>query len=399
LRKTFGKSDEPVFTLTPDTEKAIAWLEDLQRREEFVGTESRFLQIFLLLKEIRDRSTTDVTARIAQLEQERDLVQQKIDRIRETGEVDPYNSTQLQERFRLANDATRQLIADFREIEQNFRRLTRKVQEAQLQPDARKGSVVGGVLDADRELKESDQGRSFYSFWNFLGSPSKQEELNDLIQSVYNLEELQPLTEQYTLLRRIKRSLLDAGNYIIESNNRLAEKLRQMLDEGNLKETRRVAELINDVQRLALQVANYASAEPDFWELEGEPAISLAMARPLYTLAKSETPTFSLDFSGLPKVIGDEQIAELAQQFYLDEAELARRVNLTLEKHSTISLSELIQLYPVTQGLSEIVAYVAIATESERHFINTSIIESIIIPSLELEKQLRLSLPQVIFCR
>ncbi|MBD2152563.1 DUF3375 family protein [Pseudanabaena sp. FACHB-1277] len=45
LRKTFdSNSDEPVFTLTPETEKAIAWLEDLQQKDEFVGTESRFLQ-------------------------------------------------------------------------------------------------------------------------------------------------------------------------------------------------------------------------------------------------------------------------------------------------------------------------------------------------------------------
>src|SRR4051812_39869885 len=43
LRKTFNSSDDPVFTLTPAAEKAIAWLEDLKRREEFVGTESRFL--------------------------------------------------------------------------------------------------------------------------------------------------------------------------------------------------------------------------------------------------------------------------------------------------------------------------------------------------------------------
>ncbi|MDF5735670.1 MULTISPECIES: DUF3375 family protein [unclassified Nostoc] len=50
LRKRFNSSDDPEFTLTPAAEKAIAWLEDLKRREEFVGTESRFLQIFSLLK-------------------------------------------------------------------------------------------------------------------------------------------------------------------------------------------------------------------------------------------------------------------------------------------------------------------------------------------------------------
>lgn len=156
LRKRFDSSDDPVFTLTPATEKAINWLEDLQKRDEFVGTESRFLQIFELLKEIQDRSTTDVATRIAQLERDRDRIQQEIDQIRQTGIVDRYNTTQLQERFLLANQVTRQLIADFRDIEQNFRNLTRKVQEAQFEKDSRKGMVISRVLDADQELKDSD---------------------------------------------------------------------------------------------------------------------------------------------------------------------------------------------------------------------------------------------------
>jgi hypothetical protein len=403
LRKAFDSSDEPVFTLTPAAEKAIAWAEDLQKRDEFVGTESRFLQIFDLLKEIQDRSTTDVETRIAQLERDRDRIQQEIDHIRRTGVVERYNQTQLQERFLLANQVTRQLIADFREIEQNFRMLTRKVQEAQLEKDSRKGMVISRVLDADQELKESDQGRSFYAFWNFLMSDTKRQELKLMIQAVYQLEELQPLTQDYPLLRRIERSLLDAGEYIVQSNHQLTEKLRQMLDERNLQENRRVAELIADVQRLALQVANGAARDvptvPEFWVLLGEPDVNLVMARPLHPLEESEVPTFSLEFNDLLDISLDEEIAELYQQFYVDEDQLAQRIAQTLEHSSTIALTDLIQLYPVTQGLPEIVAYLTIATQSERHLIDRSTIDSITIPGLAIERHLRLTLPQIVFRR
>ena len=399
LRKTFNSSDDPVFTLTPAAEKAIAWLEDLKRREEFVGTESRFLQIFSLLKEIRDRSTTDIETRITQLEQDRDRIQQEIDQIRQTGVVDPYNPTQLQERFLLANQITTQLRADFSVVEQNFRSLTRTVQEAQLQQDIRKGTVISRVLDADQELKDSDQGRSFYAFWYFLMSTSNRQELKSLIQTIYTLEELQPLTQEFGQLRRIERILIDDGEYIVQSNHRLAEKLRQMLDERNLMENRRVAELITEVQHLALQVATLASPEPDFWVLEGEPTVNLVMARPLHPLEESEMPTFSMDFSDLPEVILDEEITALYQQFYVDEEALVQRIERTLEQRTEVLLTELLQLYPVTQGLPEIVAYLAIATQSDRHSINTSTIEAIIITSLEPEKQFQLTLPQVIFHR
>lgn len=399
LRKSFDSSDDPVITLTSAAEKAIAWLEDLQKQDEFVGTESRFLQIFDLLKEIQDRSTTDVETRIAQLEHDRDRVQQEIDQIRQTGVVDRYSPTQLQERFVRANKETRQLIADFKDVEQNFRSLTRTVQEAQLQQDTRKGAVVSRVLDADQALKESDQGQSFYAFWNFLMSASKRQELKSMIQTVYQLEELQPVTQEYGLLRRIERSLLNAGEYIVQSNHRLTEKLRQMLDERNLQENRRVAELITEVQYLALQMIHDAPTEPDFWTLEGEPVVHLVMARPLHPLEESEVPTFSLDFTDLPNITLDEEIAELYQQFYVDEDLLTQRIAQTLEHCSTIALTDLIQLYPVTQGLPEIVAYLAIATQSDRHSINFSTIDSITISSLESAVQLQLTLPQVIFRR
>ncbi len=399
LQKTFESgSDDPVFTLTPATEKVIEWLEELERRE-FVGTESRFLQIFSLLKEIRDNSTTDVETRITQLEQDRDRIQQEIDKIQQTGLVDRYNRTQIQEWFLLANQVARQLTADFAEVEQNFRALTRTVQEAQLQANTRKGSVIGRVLDADEELKESDQGRSFYAFWNFLMSQSKRQELKSLIQAVYNLEELRSLGQEYALLRRIERSLIDAGEHIVRSNNRLAEKLRQMLDERNLMENRWVAELITDVQRLALQVANQPPLDDDFLVLEGDPNANLVMARPLHPIEASETTTFSIDFDGLPEVSLDEEMAELYHQFYVDETLLMQRIAQLLERRAEVTLAELVELYPVEQGLSEIVAYLAIATKFEQHCINDTTIESIVFASLEPEKWFRLTLPQVIFRR
>lgn len=399
LRKTFDRSDDPVFGLTPDVEKAIAWLEDLQKREEFIVTESRFLEIFNLLKEIRDGSTIDVEARLAQLESDRERIDREIEQIRQTGVVERYDRYRLRERFIRADGVARQLTADFREIEQKFHDLARKVQEAQLEKDNRKGTVVGRVLDADRELKESPQGRSFYAFWNFLMSDTKRQELKSIIQAVYQLEELGSLTQENSLLRRIDRELLNEAKHIVESNQRLAEKLRQMLDERNFRENRRVAELITEVQRLALAVSKDPPSEPDFWTLSGEPDVRLVMERPLHPLESSEMPTFSINIADLPDITLEEEVAELSRQFYIDEESLEQRIQGALQTCTSVSLPELIQLYPITQGLPEIVGYLAIATRSESHLVDPTTINSITIPSLEPEKQLQLTLPQIVFHR
>ena len=398
LRKTFESgSDDPIFTLTPATEKVIGWLEDLQKRE-FVGTESRFLQIFSLLKEIRDNSTTDVETRIAQLESDRNRIQQEIDQIRQTGKVTRHNQTQLQERFQWANQLANQLIRDFAEIKENFQKLTRTVQEAQLQSNTRKGFIIGRVLDVDKELKESDQGRSFYTFWNFLISEAKRQELKSLIQAVYNLEDLRSLTKEHTLLRRIERSLMNASLDIVQSNSHLAEKIRQMLDERNFLENRRVAELINEIQRLALQITNQGSIDEDFLVVE-EVKAKLVMARPLHPLEISETSISIIDFNNFSEVNIDEEVKDIYHHFYVDEAELNKRITEVLESRVEINLREMIQLYPVEQGLSEIVAYLAIATKYEQHYVDENTIDYIPISGVKPEKQFNLSLPQIIFRR
>jgi len=177
-------SDVPLVELTADTERAIGWLEELHG-QPFVGTESRFLHIVQLLRDIVQKSTEDPTTRLAQLEQQRDALEQQITIIRETGIVDDlYTITQLKERFFEACNGARQLLRDFRLVEERFRSIARALQEAQLQSNMQKGALVAYVLDSDAELKSSDQGRSFYTFWDFLMAPSQQDELYMLLEAV-----------------------------------------------------------------------------------------------------------------------------------------------------------------------------------------------------------------------
>src|SRR5512142_2667545 len=115
--------------------------------QQFVGTESRFLIIFQLIRDLVQKSTEDPSIRLAQLEQERDEIEQRIAAIRQTGLVDQrYTKVQLRERFFEASRLARQLLRDFRLVEDRFRAIARSIQEAQLRPGMRKGRLVEYVL-------------------------------------------------------------------------------------------------------------------------------------------------------------------------------------------------------------------------------------------------------------
>lgn len=397
MRKYFESgSDHPVYDLTPATERVIRWLEDLNRTE-FVGTESRFLQIFDLLEEIVRRSTEDPEQRLAQLEKEKASLEREIEEIRRTGRVERYSATQVKERFIKANEEARRLVGDFREVEANFREVTRRMQERRLLENATKGDVVGYVIDADDELKESDQGRSFYAFWRFLISQEKKTELRELLERVYALEDLHSLDGDYSMLRNVVRHLSEAGEKVVQSNRRLAEQLRRMLEEAHLRENRRVLDLVSDIKKAALSVRTDPPDDRAFTDLEGMPQIDFPMERPLWR--PDEKPSF--DHQPVePDVERLEEIdlAGLFDFFAVEREQLERRIGEVLAHRGQATLREIVAAHPVEKGLTELLVYMVIATDDPRHVVDESHTEEIVVHRSDRPPR-RIAMPRIIFVR
>jgi hypothetical protein len=247
---------------------------------------------------------------------------------------------------------------------------TPQVQEQQLTAEARKGQIVQHVLEADAALKESDQGRSFYAFWEFLISAQRQEELQALLTAVYQLPDLQHIDPtQGQRLRRLKRSLIDAAAKIVESNRRLGEQLRKLLDEQNLAEARRVMELATEIKQSAVQLTANPPDDETFLLVETDPAIDMPLERPLWT------PPTTTNYTDIePKValldLSAIDLKALFDQFYVDESRLHRHIAALLEQKPFVTLGEIAAVYPITQGLAELVTYFGIAARDEACQIN-----------------------------
>ena len=393
--RIYTRGNDVIVELTPDTERAIGWVEDLHAGE-FIGTESRFLEIFKYLDDLVSQSTEDIPTRLEQLEKQKAAIQHEIDTILSTGEVARYNTTQIKERFVRANDLARDLLRDFSGVEQNFRSIARSVQEAQLKQDAHKGSVVEYVLNADQELKSSDQGRSFYAFWEFLMSPTKQDELQALLDHVYTLPDLDQLRHDHSVLRRITKSLIEAGEKIVQSNQRLAEQLRRMLDERNLAESRQVRALIADIKHLAHRCVELPPADQAWVLLEGSPDVQLVMEKGLWEPA--ETLTFAQQpRSADPADLSGVALDSLYSQFYINESLLRRRIDTLLETRLEVTLAEVIDHFPVEKGVSEVIAYCTIAANDEYHLIDAGATEQISVPLIATGDEALVTLPQITF--
>lgn len=358
LRRYYpAQTDEPHYDLMPATEHAIQWVVGLEERPQFVGAESRLRTVFELLRELIHGAETDPQERIRELQRERADIDARIERLRQ-GELELMDPTRQRERFLQAEGTARALLADFRQVEQNFRELDRQVRERIATWEGGRGGLLEEVFGEQDAIAESDQGRSFQAFWDFLMSPARQEELTGLLERALRLEPVAEL-EPDPRIRRIHYDWLEAGEATQRTVARLSQQLRRYLDDQAWLENRRIMDLIREVEHHAVAVRE-RPPEKAFMALdEPTPTVELPMERPLYT--PPLTP--NLDDHVVMEGEDDVDPAELFEQVYVDRERLRGCIRRALQQRDTIGLGDVLQQFPLEQGLAELVTYLAIATD------------------------------------
>lgn len=392
LRKFYpANDDEPHFDITPATEKAIEWLSSLAERQ-FVGTESRLMMVFTLLREIAEGTEPDPSARIAELEKRKAQIEDDIQRIRD-GRMAFMDSTRIKDRFQQMAQTARTLLSDFREVEQNFRELDRGARERIALWSGSKASLLDEIFGQRDAIADSDQGKSFRAFWEFLMSSARQEEFSSLLRTVFALDPVKELRPSPRLLR-VHYDWLEAGEVAQRTVARLSQQLRRYVDDQAMLENRRIMEIIRQIEQNALGVRAKLPTG-DFAEMDDPaPDVELAMDRPLYR------PPFKPVFANQTVANGDQEFSAdaLYEQIYVDKSILDAHIRWALQTRTQISLEELVQHRPLEHGLAELVAYMSLAAERRNAVIDDAMKETIHWTDTA-GSQRQATLPLVIFSR
>ncbi|MEM9338526.1 MAG: DUF3375 domain-containing protein [Bacteroidota bacterium] len=394
LTRSYEKQkDHAIYQLTSGSELALRWLASLQK-SEFVGTESKLLQILHLLQNLIENTTAREEERLAQLEEQKARIQQQMDSILAGEPLEQLNDTRIRERFfemeRLANE----LLSDFREIEENFQALDKRAREKQLDKGMSRGQVVGEVLDAHDQLWDSDQGRSFSAFWELLMNGEQQENLEKMIN---DLRELPQLTQEgrRSTISRLKVNLMEVGGQVNQSNHQLIAQLRRFLDAQVLLEHKKMNDTIEAFQRLAIANKEDIPLKKPFFELADKPGIDFFLNRPFFS--PTERPVITHE--PVEEGRSDVKATSLFEQVYVDQEQLKQNIRYLLRRRPQVTLSEVCEVYPVKKGLSELVAYIEVARRDTKAIIDEQ--EEVIIevndPGHNGQQGQNYSVPNVIF--
>ncbi|WP_458041988.1 MULTISPECIES: DUF3375 domain-containing protein [Bacteria] len=351
LRRFYPSGSEEVhYDVTPAVQKAYAWVEALQVRS-FVGTESRLETVVELLRRIVHGSDIDPESRIAELQRRRDAIDAELAEARE-GRFAVLDETAVRERYQQFATTARELLTDFREVEENFRSLDRSAREKIAGWDGGKGALLGELVSGRTDISSSDQGRSFQAFYDFLLSEGRQEELADLLATVQAMPQLSADRR----LRSVHHDWADAAERTQQTVRNLSEQLRRFLEDQVWVENRRVVDLVRAVEASALALRDAPPHDAGLVVDEPGVPIALPFERPLY----DPQPDVVVNSMLSPDEIDVAALDDLFAQRFVDTARLAANIRAVVPPRTAVPLDEIVGLYPVQEGVAEILGYLSL---------------------------------------
>lgn len=364
LRKYYPPGqDEPHYDLTPVAEDVVHWVESLRGRD-FVATQSRLTSIFAVLKQLVQQSETDPEVRLAELQRQRDGIDAEMERIR-AGNIRVMTGPEALDHFQQLTTLAKDLLADFREVEQNFRKLDRQVREQIATWDGTQGELLESIFSNQQDISSSLQGRTFQGFWDYLMSPQLRTELRELLERATQIEALAEVDNLHAVTN-LHQDWLPAVEQTQGTVRQLSQQMRRLLDDKVFLENKRIMQLIRSVESSALTTREKPPSG-DFMAIAAPSVdITLPFERPLYEPSRR----VMVDDEVVTADDSDVDAGALFSQFHVDKERLKANIDAVLAEAEQATLAEITTAYPLSQGLAEIVTYYQLATESDWASIN-----------------------------
>ena len=366
MTKTYDEDrEEYVFRLTRHSEKALSWLQDLLSMQQrgYATTESRFNRILIEMESLSQGVNADPESRIKDLSRKRDEIEEEIQRIRETGEAPIFGEDVIRDQVYDLSDLVEHFLSDFRAIEEFFKDHAREISKLYAQGDASKGDIVEHVLDADEELRSCDQGKSYFGFRSMMTNPTLARQFRNLAEQTSDIARRRGLDPNKTFLSLSERLFGEAGS-AHGAYGRISRKLRQVVGDHAGGGGRQVRETLSQIRKSAYLLRD---DPPVDWEFE------IDIRPQFFGLMESDywEPKSVEAFAPISPADGEDNdwINEILNSVGepLDLNKFRERIDLALEEAEKVSLTEMVDKYPLERGVVDVVCYRVVAGEDSRH--------------------------------
>lgn len=347
---------EVYYELSSHSVKVIDWLWSL-KKEEYIGTESKFSSIFHHLKELVEFTNEDRGERLQLLEQRKQALQEQIDKLKRGEEVQVYEEYQIVPRFNQLTQQAKELLSDFKEVEDNFKEITKEIYQKH-SGEQTKDAILEFTFDALDQLKNSPQGKSFYAFFAFLVSRQLQDEWEFLTKKLYETLQEKDIRIRDYFLKGMRGHLYHLGRRVDKANDKMAEKLSRIIRENDTIDNQATKQTIRDIKDYLISLSR-RQLKPDVsFEIERDVYIRIPFDRRL-TYQKKEQGTYKERFENADTTLSDAtQLGKLFSDKIIDKEILREHIRTALQQRGQVSLTELINAQGgLKKGLTELIAF------------------------------------------
>ena len=387
-----NEDGEIYYELSSHSSKVLDWLAGL-KQEEYIGTESKFKSIIHQLRELVEYTNEDREKRLQLLEDKKEEIERQIRQLQQGEDVKVFEEFEIVPRFRQINKLAKELLTDFKDVDDNFKAIIKEIYRKQIDPSLKKGDLLAYTFDALDELKSSSQGKSFYAFWEFLLAREMQSELEALITDLFQTLKERSIDNDDTFLQNMVEYLYESGRKVYQTNDKMADKLSRIIRENEMSRADTSKCLVQEIKNTLIEIAK-KGRKPDLsLTVDDGMEISIPFDRKI-TFEQSENTVY--DFKPVTNDLSIEELEELGKVFgnvYIDRKVLASNIREAMRGKSQVTLSDVIELHPLKQGLPELFAYFGALNQFPHRAVNEDKHHYIV---FDYENNKRIRIPEII---
>lgn len=364
-----NEDGEIYYELSSHSSKVIDWLSGL-KSEEYIGTESKFKSIITQLKELVEYTNEDKEKRLQLLEDKKLEIEQQIQQLKMGEDVRVFEEYEIVPRFQQINKLAKELLSDFKDVDDNFKAIIKEIYQKQIDPTLNKGGILQYTFDALDELKSSSQGKSFYAFWEFLLAREMQSELDSLITELFQTLKERNIDSRDTFLQNMVTYLYESGRKVYQTNDKMADKLSRIIRENEASKSDIVKRIVQEIKNTLIEISK-KKRKPDIsLEVEDGIEINIPFDRKL-TYEQNENIEYNIKPESLTLSINDfEELGKIFWNMVIDRKVIEQNIRESLKGQSQITLFDVITQHPLKQGLPELFVYFGVLSHFQHKMIN-----------------------------
>ena len=387
-----NEDGEIYYELSSHSSKVLDWLSGL-KREEYIGTESKFKSIITQLRELVEYTSEDREKRLQILEDKKLEIEQQIQRLQMGDDVKIFEEYEIVPRFQQVSKLAKELLSDFKDVDDNFKNIIKDIYQKQIDPTLNKGGILQYTFDALDELKSSSQGKSFYAFWEFLLSRDMQDELEQLINNLFSTLQERDIASDDRFLQNMVSHLYESGRKVYQTNDKMADKLSHIIRENDAARSDAAKRIVQEIKNSLIEISKTKSKPDISLSVEDGLNINIPFERKI-TFERSESTEYNqqlenemLDFDSL------NEIGKVFGNVVIDRKIIEHNLREVLKNKGQTTIAEVVSLHPLNQGLPELFAYFSVLKQFSHKTINEDKQEAII---FDENPKKRIIIPEII---